>query len=58
MAGLALLLEAARRALGLPMVVMALLFSAYISLGPYMPEMIAHKGASLAKRMSHLWLST
>ncbi|ODV08846.1 MAG: C4-dicarboxylate ABC transporter [Rubrivivax sp. SCN 70-15] len=57
-AGLALLLEAARRALGLPMVVMALLFIAYIFLGPYMPDMIAHKGASLAKGMSHLWLST
>jgi TRAP transporter 4TM/12TM fusion protein len=56
--GLLLLLEAARRALGLPMVVLACLFIAYIFLGPHMPEMIAHKGASLSKAMSHLWLST
>jgi TRAP transporter 4TM/12TM fusion protein len=57
-AGLALLLEAARRALGLPMVILAIVFIGYIFLGPYMPEMIAHKGASLTKAMSHLWLTT
>ena len=56
--GLALLLEAARRALGLPMVILAIVFIGYIFLGPYMPDMIAHKGASLGKGMSHLWLST
>ncbi len=56
--GLALLLEAARRALGLPMVVLALVFIAYIFGGRYMPDMIAHKGASLGKGMSHLWLTT
>ena len=57
-AGLTLLLEAARRALGLPMVILALVFMAYIFLGPYMPDMIAHRGASLNKGMSHLWLGT
>ena len=57
-AGLALLLEAARRALGLPMVLLAIVFIGYIFLGPYMPEMIAHRGASLGKGMSHLWLTT
>ncbi len=56
--GLTLLLEAARRALGLPMVTLALVFLVYIFFGPYMPEMIAHKGASLSKAMSHMWLST
>ena len=56
--GLALLLEAARRALGLPMVVLAGVFIAYIFLGPYMPDLIAHRGASLSKGMSHLWLTT
>ncbi|MDW2288573.1 TRAP transporter large permease subunit, partial [Vibrio sp. 1562] len=25
---------------------------------PYMPDVIAHKGASLGKAMSHLWLTT
>ncbi len=56
--GLILLLEAARRALGLPMVVLAVVFIAYIFGGRYMPDMIAHKGASLGKGMSHLWLTT
>ena len=56
--GLVLLLEAARRALGLPMVILAVVFIAYIFAGPYMPDMIAHKGASLGKGMSHLWLTT
>ncbi|RKT60926.1 TRAP transporter 4TM/12TM fusion protein [Azonexus fungiphilus] len=56
--GLALLLEAARRALGLPMVILAIVFLGYIFLGPYMPEVIAHRGASLAKGMSHIWLTT
>ena len=57
-AGIVLLLEAARRALGLPMVILAATFIGYIFLGPYMPDMIAHKGASLGKGMSHLWLTT
>ncbi|HCZ13766.1 MAG TPA: C4-dicarboxylate ABC transporter [Candidatus Accumulibacter sp.] len=56
--GIVLLLEAARRSLGLPMVILAAIFIGYIFLGPYMPDMIAHKGASLGKGMSHLWLST
>ncbi|WP_374328340.1 TRAP transporter permease [Azonexus sp.] len=56
--GLVLLLEAARRALGLPMVILAIVFLGYIFLGPYMPEVIAHRGASLSKGMSHIWLTT
>ncbi|CAM5440147.1 MULTISPECIES: TRAP transporter permease [unclassified Thauera] len=56
--GLTLLLEAARRALGLPMVILAVVFLCYIFFGPYMPDVIAHRGASLAKGMSHMWLTT
>ncbi|APR04406.1 TRAP transporter permease [Thauera chlorobenzoica] len=56
--GLILLLEAARRALGLPMVILAVVFLIYIFFGPYMPEVISHRGASLSKGMSHMWLST
>ncbi|WEN43593.1 C4-dicarboxylate TRAP transporter large permease protein DctM [Thauera sp. GDN1] len=56
--GMILLLEAARRALGLPMVILAAVFMIYIFFGPYMPEVIAHRGASLAKGMSHMWLTT
>ena len=58
LAGIILLLEVTRRVIGLPMTMMALLFIGYIFLGPYMPDMIAHKGASFAKGMTHLWLST
>lgn len=57
-AGLALLLEAARRALGLPMVILAIVFLIYIFFGQYMPDVIAHRGASLSKGMGHLWLAT
>jgi TRAP transporter 4TM/12TM fusion protein len=56
--GMLLLLEAARRALGLPMVILAAVFLAYIFFGPYMPEVIAHRGASVSKGMSHMWLTT
>jgi TRAP transporter 4TM/12TM fusion protein len=57
-AGIALLLEATRRALGLPMVIVALVFLGYTFGGPYMPDLIAHKGASLSRAMSHQWLTT
>ncbi len=56
--GLVLLLEATRRALGLPMVIVAIVFLIYSLGGPYMPEMIAHKGASISRLMSHMWLTT
>ncbi|HQV08235.1 MAG TPA: TRAP transporter permease [Thauera sp.] len=56
--GMLLLLEAVRRALGLPMVILAAVFLVYIFFGPYMPEVIAHRGASLSKGMSHMWLTT
>ena len=56
--GIVLLLEATRRALGLPMVIVALVFLGYTFGGPYMPDMIAHKGASLERVMSHQWLTT
>jgi len=56
--GIILLLEAARRVLGPAMMVVAIVFLVYIFGGPHMPEMIAHKGASLSKGMSHLWLTT
>ncbi|MBA3011549.1 MAG: TRAP transporter permease [Proteobacteria bacterium] len=56
--GLVLLLEATRRALGPPLMVVACVFIIYTFGGPYMPDVIAHKGASLVKGMSHYWLST
>ena len=56
--GLILLLEATRRALGPPLMVVAGVFILYTFGGPYMPDVIAHKGASLSKGMSHYWLGT
>jgi len=56
--GLTLLLEATRRALGPPLMVVASVFLLYTFFGPHMPEVIAHKGASISKGMSHYWLST
>jgi TRAP transporter 4TM/12TM fusion protein len=56
--GLIMLLEATRRALGPPLMVVAGVFIIYTFFGPYMPSVIAHKGASLGKGMSHYWLST
>jgi TRAP transporter 4TM/12TM fusion protein len=56
--GLVLLLEATRRAVGWPMAVLAILFIVYAMAGPYMPEVLQHKGASLNRLISHLWLTT
>ena len=56
--GVLLLLEATRRVLGLPMVVVAAVFLGYTFLGPYMPDMLAHRGASLDRAASHFWLTT
>src|SRR6185369_2621083 len=58
LAGVVLLLEVTRRVLGSPMAIMAIIFLAYIFLGPYMPDLIAHKGASFGKGLTHTWLST
>jgi TRAP transporter 4TM/12TM fusion protein len=56
--GVVLLLEATRRSLGPPMVGVALLFIVFTFAGPWMPEVIQHKGASLTKFLQHQWLTT
>ncbi len=56
--GLIVLLEATRRALGPPLMVVCIVFIIYTFGGAYMPDVISHKGASLNKGMSHYWLST
>lgn len=57
-AGILLLLEATRRALGLPMVFVAGVFIFYTFAGQYMPDVIQHRGASLVKFINHQWLTT
>src|SRR5690606_11038219 len=56
--GLLLLLEATRRTLGPPMVIVAAVFILFTFAGPYMPDVIQHKGASLTKFLQHQWLTT
>ncbi|KZD09993.1 TRAP transporter permease [Oceanibaculum pacificum] len=56
--GMLLLLEATRRALGPPLMIVAIVFLVYTFAGPYMPDVIAHKGASLQRTMDQQWIST
>ena len=56
--GIAIMLEATRRAMGTGMLITTGLFLLYIVAGPYMPEVIQHKGASLQRLVSHMWLTT
>jgi TRAP transporter 4TM/12TM fusion protein len=58
--GLLLLLEATRRALGPPLVVVASIFLAYVFFGnqPWLPDMLQHRGMSLPRAMSTMWLTS
>ncbi|MFT2110603.1 TRAP transporter permease [Marinomonas sp. 2405UD68-3] len=56
--GLLLVLEISRRALGWPLVIIAVIFIGYALFGPYMPDLISHRGASLNRLLDHLWLTT
>ncbi|WP_417698246.1 TRAP transporter permease [Psychromonas sp.] len=56
--GIVLLLEATRRTLGPPLMIVAIIFLTYSVAGPYMPEIIAHKGVTLKELVNHQWLTT
>ncbi len=53
-----LVLEAARRVVGLPISLIAALFIAYALLGPYIPGMLGHRGFAMKRILSHLYLTT
>ncbi|MGI9256062.1 MAG: TRAP transporter permease [Salinispira sp.] len=53
-----LLLEAARRGIGLPMIVIAVFFTFYAFFGRYMPGVFAWRGVSLSRYASQIVLST
>ena len=55
--GVALVLEAARRALGPPLMLIAIIFLSYIFFGHLAPDVMAWKGASFSRAMSHLWIT-
>ncbi|RCK19950.1 TRAP transporter permease [Thalassospira lucentensis] len=58
--GLVLLLEATRRALGPPLMCVAILFLAYVFFGnaAWVPDVLQWAGASFSKAMSHQWITT
>lgn len=53
-----LVLEAARRAVGLPITIIAILFLAYAFFGPQMPDFLAHRGQSLEGIVNLMYFST
>jgi len=53
-----LLLKAARRTLGMALPIIAGIFMAYDYFGQYMPDLIAHKGASINKIVGQMYLTT
>ncbi|ERS84776.1 TRAP transporter permease [Halomonas sp. PBN3] len=56
--GILLLLEATRRALGPPLMIIASIFIVYSLAGPYMPGILSHRGVSLYGLVNHQWLTT
>jgi len=54
--GIILLLEATRRAIGIPLVVIALIFLLFSIFGQKMPELISHQGLSLTRLVGYHWL--
>ena len=53
--GILILLEATRRAIGLPLVVIAVCFLLFSYFGQYAPEMISHGGLSLKRLVGFQW---
>ena len=56
--GVILVLEAARRVVGIPIVIVALVFVAYAFAGPYLPGRFAHRGVDVASLAEHLFFTT
>ena len=56
--GIALVIEATRRVVGMPMVCVVLFFLAYAFAGPYLPGVLAHRGLNLDQLVSHLFFTT
>ncbi|MBP7106610.1 MAG: TRAP transporter permease, partial [Spirochaetia bacterium] len=56
--GILLVLEAARRVVGVPMVVIAVVFIIYAFIGPYIPGKLAHRGANFETLVQHLYYTT
>ena len=55
--GICLLLEATRRSIGLPLVIVAIIFYLYSFFGQSMPEIISHQGLSFNRLVGYHWFS-
>ena len=55
--GIVLLLEAARRAVGTPLVIVCAVFLVYSIFGQLMPDIVSHKGLSLNRLIGYHWLT-
>ncbi len=56
--GMLMVLEAARRIVGLPIVIVVVCFLAYGFLGPYMPGPLAHRGLTINQMVGHIFFTT
>ncbi|OAM78034.1 TRAP transporter permease [Devosia elaeis] len=56
--GVVMLLEAARRALGPALPIVGILFLCYAFFGPYLPDLFAHRGASIPRAATQYWLTS
>ena len=55
--GILLLLDATRRAIGIPLVIVCGVFLVYSIFGQSMPDIISHKGLSLNRLIGYQWLT-
>jgi TRAP transporter 4TM/12TM fusion protein len=51
-------LEATRRAMGWPLVIIALAFMVYMFVGPWMPGILVHPGGTWGRLVDHLYLGS
>ncbi|MCM3707081.1 MULTISPECIES: TRAP transporter permease [Cytobacillus] len=58
LAAVLLVLEATRRAVGLPITIIAVVFLAYAIFGPYMPAFLAHRGLDLERLVQTMFFTT
>lgn len=56
--GIVLVIEACRRVVGWPIVIIATSFILYAYFGPYMPGFLMHRGYSVTRIISHLFYTT
>ncbi len=56
--GIILVLEITRRVLGISLVIVSAIFTAYVFLGPMLPDLMSHRGFSLNRYVDHMWLTT